>query len=324
MARTRPLTIATHALHVDTLALLREHCEVDVCEQPPSPGALAARAADADAVLAFMPDRIDRWLLDACLRLRIVAGAFKGADNVDVDACTARGVWVTVVPDLLSSPTAELAVGLLIAVARRVREGDEAVRGGDFAGWRAGLHGTSLDGAPVGIIGMGSLGRAIARRLAGFGCRVMYTDPQVADVVGLTSRPLERLLRECFAVVLAVPLTAATDGLIGAGRLALMKAGGVLVNVGRGSTVDELAVAAALGSGRLAGYGADVFAMEDRSRPGAPPAIPAALLQHPRSVFTPHLGTAVADVRRAIELHASRSIVQALGGERPEGAINSP
>jgi phosphonate dehydrogenase len=105
---------------------------------------------------------------------------------------------------------------------------------------------------------------------------------------------------------------------------AASRAGAVLVNVGRGSTVDEPAVALALGSGRLAGYGADVFAMEDRSLPEPPRAIPPPLLEHPRSVFTPHLGTAVADVRRAIELHASRSILQALGGERPEGAVNSP
>jgi phosphonate dehydrogenase len=324
MARTRPLTVATHALHEDTVTLLREHCDVDVCEQPPSAQALAQRAVDAAAVLAFMPDRIDRRLLDACPGLQIVAGAFKGADNVDVSACTARGVWVTVVPDLLSAATAELAVGLLIAVARRIREGDQAVRGGGFDGWRPGFHGTSLEGTPVGIVGMGSLGRAIARRLAGFGCRLLYADPAVAQVDGLAARPLEELLRECRAVVLALPLTATTDGLIDAERLAMMQAGAVLVNVGRGSTVDELAVAAALGSGQLAGYGADVFALEDRSRASAPTAIPPALLKHPRSVFTPHLGTAVADVRHAIELHAATSIVQALDGERPQGAINDP
>jgi phosphonate dehydrogenase len=322
MARTRPLTVATHALHKDTVTLLREHCGVDVCEQPPSPQALARRAVGAAAVLAFMPDRIDRPLLDACPELQIVAGAFKGADNVDVGACTACGVWVSVVPDLLSAATAELAVGLLIAVARRVREGDQAVRGGGFDGWQPGFHGMSLEGTPVGIVGMGSLGRAIARRLAGFGCRLLYADPAIAHVDGLDARPLDELLRECRAVVLALPLSAATDGLIDAERLAMMPAGAVLVNVGRGSTVDELAVAAALGAGQLAGYGADVFALEDRSRPGAPTTIPAALLEHPGSVFTPHLGTAVADVRRAIELHAATSIVQALNGERPQGAIN--
>ena len=167
-----------------------------MCERPPSPEALAARAARASALLVFMPDRVDVPLLDACPELRIVAGAFKGADNVDVEACTARGVWVTVVPDLLSASTAELAVGLIIAVARRIREGDAAVRGGQFAGWRPALYGTGLEGTAVGIVGMGSLGRAIARRLSGFGCRLAYTDPAVAEAEGLGPRSLEELLRE--------------------------------------------------------------------------------------------------------------------------------
>lgn len=140
MGTSRPLTIATHPVHADTIALLRRRCVVDLCEEPPLPEVLAARTAGASALLAFMPDRVDARLLDGCRDLRIVAGAFKGADNVDVEACTARGVWVTVVPDPLSASTAELAVGLLIAVARRIREGDAAIRGGEFAGWRPGFH----------------------------------------------------------------------------------------------------------------------------------------------------------------------------------------
>jgi phosphonate dehydrogenase len=325
MARSRPLTVVTHPVHADTMGLLRSRCEALVCGRPPSPRALAVRAAEASALLVFMPDRVDARLLDACPELRIVAGAFKGADNVDVDACTAHGVWVTVVRDLLSAPTAELAVGLLISVTRRIREGDAAIRDGKQAGWRPGFHGIGLEGTAVGIVGMGSLGQAIARRLLGFGCRLLYTDPGVPETNGgLVSLPLEELLRESMVVVMAAPLTPATNGLIDADRLALMPPGAVLVNVGRGSTVDEEAVAAALGSGRLAGYAADVFAAEDRSLAGAPAAIPRALLEHPRSAFTPHLGSAVADVRRAIEAQAAESILQALDGERPIGAINSP
>ena len=125
-------------------------------------------------------------------------------------------------------------------------------------------------------------------------------------------------------LVLAAPLTPATHRLIDARRLSLMPPGAVLVNVGRGSTVDEEAVAAALASGRLAGYAADVFAIEDRSLTHAPSAIPRMLLEHPRSVLTPHLGSAVAGVRRAIENHAAQSILQALAGDRPQGAINTP
>jgi phosphonate dehydrogenase len=307
------------------MALLGSRCEVLVCERPPSPRTLALRAAEASALLVFMPDRIDARLLDACPGLRVVSGAFKGADNVDVKACTTRGVWVTVVPDLLSPPTAELAVGLLISVTRRIREGDAAIRDGKPAGWRPGFHGIGLEGTAVGIVGMGSLGQAIARRLLGFGCRLLYADPGVPETDGgLVSLPLEELLRESSVVVLAIPLTSATHGLIDADRLALMPPGAVLVNVGRGSAVDEEAVAAALASGRLAGYAADVFAAEDRSLVGAPAVIARALLEHPRSVFTPHLGSAVAEVRRAIERQAAESILQALDGGRPIGAINAP
>lgn len=324
MAHSRPLAVVTHAVHAETIMLLRARCEVVVCGRTPSPDALAAQAAGASALLAFMPDRVDSALLDGCRRLRIVAGAFKGADNVDVEACSARGVWVTVAPDLLSASTAELAVGLLIAVARRIREGDAAVRRGQFAGWRPGMHGIGLEGTAVGIIGMGSLGRAIARRLFGFDCRLSYTDPNVHEVDGLRSVPLERLLRESAVVVLAAPLTPATYQLIDARRLSLMSPGAVLVNVGRGSIVDEEAVAAALASGRLGGYAADVFAMEDKSLAQAPSAIPRTLLEHPASVLVPHLGSAVADVRRAIENHAAQSILQAVAGDRPQGAINTP
>ena len=151
-----------------------------------------------------------------------------------------------------------------------------------------------------------------------------YTNPAVPEAEGLSTRSLEELLRVSRIVVLAVPLTSATRALINAERLALMPPGAVLVNVGRGSTVDEQALAAALDCGRLAGYGADVFAIEDFSREQAPAAIAPELLDHPRSVFTPHLGSAVAEVRRAIELRAVESILQALDGQCPDGAINDP
>lgn len=170
---------------------------------------------------------------------------------------------------------------------------------------------------------MGSLGRAIARRLAGFGCRLAYTDPRVPEVDGIVALPLDELLRTSRAVVPAVPLASATMGLVDASRLTLMRPGALLVNVGRGSTVDEEAVAVALASGRLAGYAADVFAMEDISQATAPSGIPARLLEHPRSVFTPHLGSAVAEVRRAIERRAAGSILEALEGRRPYGAVNA-
>ncbi|MGL5114802.1 MAG: NAD(P)-dependent oxidoreductase, partial [Beijerinckiaceae bacterium] len=135
------------------------------------------RAAGCDAMLAFMPDCVDRAFLAACPRLKMIGCALKGFDNFDLAACAAAGVRVSIVPDLLTEPTAELAVGLAIGLARKVRHGDALVRSGTFEGWRPVLYGAGFDGATVAIIGMGAVGRAIARRLAGFGCRLLGVDP---------------------------------------------------------------------------------------------------------------------------------------------------
>jgi len=272
--------------------------------------------------MVFMSDRVDARLLARFPRLKIVAGAFKGVDNVDVDACTARGVWVTVVPDALTAPTAELALALLLATIRRVREGDAIVRSGSFGGWRSGFHGFGLRDSPIGIVGAGAVGRQLTRLLIALGASPVFHDPAVTHVDGAPRLPLETLMRRCRAVVLALPLTAETRQLIGSARIALMRPGSVLVNVGRGSTVDENAVAEALSTGHLAAYAADVFAMEDGAPSERPAQIAPALFDHPRCVFTPHIGSATAVARREIELQAARSIVQALSGARPEGALN--
>lgn len=298
------------------LELLRRECDVTVGDP--------AGVPDAEALLVFMRDRVDAALLDRCPRLRVVAGALKGADNVDVAACTERGVHVTVVPDLLSQPTAELALALLLAAARRLREGEALVRSGRFDGWRPGLHGMQLGGTPAGVLGAGGVGGRVARMLAALGADVAIHDPAADPPAGLAALELEPLLARSRAVVAALPLTAATLRLLDARRLALLPPGAILVNVGRGSTVDEAAVAAALESGRLGAYAADVFAFEDLSVPDRPGAIHPALLRHPRTVLTPHAGSAVAEVRSRIEEHAAASILQALAGRRPDGAINRP
>ncbi|HVR84252.1 MAG TPA: NAD(P)-dependent oxidoreductase, partial [Planctomycetota bacterium] len=256
--------------------------------------------------------------------------AFKGFDNVDVEACTKRGIWVTVVPDLLTEPTAELGVALLLAVARRLREGDGLVRSGSFRGWRPILHGVGLSGRTVGLVGMGAVGQALAVRLAGFSCRLIYHDPQPLSPdrereLQLARAGLPELLAQSDHVVLSVPLTPDTLGLIGDRVLGGMKPGACLVNIGRGSVVDERAVAAALGSGRLGGYAADVFASEDLSRPDRPERIPFELLAPElRTSFTPHLGSAVEETRLAISRSAARSILEFLRGGAPSHAVNRP
>lgn len=284
----------------------------------------------ADALMAFMPDVVDEEFLSACPRLKVVVAALKGYDNFDVRAMTERGIWFTIVPDLLTEPTAELAVALLLGLTRRVLEGDDFVRSGTFHGWRPELYGTGLHERPVGIIGIGAVGRAIARRLAGFGMEIHYYDSRPLEKFEsldqrVTYLPFNQLLRVSDFIILCVPLAADTFHLLNERAIAAMKPGSYLVNVGRGSVVDELAVAKALDSGQLAGYAADVFEMEDTQRVNRPDYIPTALLKNRSStLFTPHLGSAVADVRRRIELRAALNILQALRGETPRDAVNRP
>ena len=328
----RPKVVVTHWVHDAVLDHLSAHAAVvaNPTRDTLPPAEVLARCRDADALVAFMPDRVDDAFLAACPRLRVVACALKGFDNFDIGACTRRGVWITAVPDLLTAPTAELAVGLLIGLRRHVAAGDRWVRAGEFAGWRPVLYGAGLDGAAVGIVGMGRVGRAIARRLGGFGARLAYADPHplpAADeaALGLARTGLATLLEGSDAVVVAAPLTGATLHLIGAPALARMRPGAHLVNVGRGSVVDEAAVADALAAGRLAGYAADVFEFEDWARADRPRGVEPRLLALPdRTLFTGHLGSAVDAVRLEIALAAARSVVQALAGGVPDGALNDP
>jgi phosphonate dehydrogenase len=285
----------------------------------PDPAWVKARAAQADAMMAFMPDAVDEAFLAGAPHLRIVACALKGFDNFDVAACSRAGVWVSIVPDLLTAPTAELALGLAIALGRHISAGDAFVRSGQFAGWRPALYGTGLDGAAVGILGHGKVGRAIEARLAGFGCDIAIHDPAHAD-----STPLDALLARADYLFVAVPLVPGARHLLDAQALARLKPGALLVNVGRGSTLSEAAVADALVQGRLGGYAADVFEMEDWALPDRPHAIDPRLLAHPRTLFTPHLGSAVARVRADIAMAAARNIADFLEGKRPRDAINEP
>jgi phosphonate dehydrogenase len=275
-------------------------------------------------LLAFMPDRVDAPFLKACPRLKVVACALKGFDNFDVEACTDAGVWVTIAPDLLTNPTAELAVGLAIALARRLREGDALMRAGTFNGWRPVCYGKGLDQSVVGIVGMGAVGRAIAARLAGFGCRILGVDPGRDVPDGVTAADLDVALTASDYLILAVPLTASTFHLIGREALKRLKPGALMINIGRGSVVDEAAVADALDAGALSGYAADVFEMEDWALDSRPRAIDARLLAHPATVFTPHLGSAVDRVRLEIAMQAADDIAAVLTGRRPRYAINEP
>lgn len=328
----RPRVVVTHRVHEPVKKLLDEQCDVvvnDGVESWPLDKLLnLARAADA--LLVFMPDKIDDAFLAQCPQLRVIAAALKGYDNIDIASCTRRGVWVTIVPDLLSQPTAELALTLTLGITRNVLPGDRLVRSEKFHGWRPVLYGSGLVGKTVGIVGMGKLGQAFARLLSGFNVKIIYHDPVRMSPVqesflGMARAGFAQVLSQSDILVLLVPLTSSTLHLINAETLAKMKKGAYLVNIGRGSVVDEDAVAAALEQGSLAGYAADVFEMEDWARADHPPAVnPGLLANAEHTLFTPHLGSAVDRVRLEIELAAARSILETLRGERPVDAINEP
>lgn len=310
MSSGRPRVVVTQQVFPETIELLSPHANV----------ALGPVSRDADALMVFMPDSLDEEFLRSCPKLRIVAAALKGSDNFDVEACTRLGIWFTIVPDLLTEPTAELALALMLGVARNVLAGDRLIRSGGFQGWRPILYGTGLAGSTVGIIGFGAVGRTLVRMLQGFSCRVQYFDSSVDG-----STPLDTLLATSDFVLPLLPLTPATFRMLGREALSGMQRGSYLINVSRGSIVDEEAVADALESGHLAGYAADTFAMEDWARGDRPREISPRLLRlTDRTLFTPHLGSAVVEARREIERAAAKNILEALRGERPAGAINEP
>jgi phosphonate dehydrogenase len=323
-----PKIVVTHRAFPETLELLRSAGSVvaNAAEDSWPAAALRETCRDADAMLTFMPDRVDRGFLEACPRLKVIACALKGFDNFDVAACAARGVWLTIVPDLLTEPTAELTIGLMIGLGRHVLAADRRVREGRFDGWRPVLYGRSIDDAVVGILGGGAVGRAIARKLSGFRCATRVFDQQPSGDLPPNAAwsDVDGIVAESDFLVIALPLGPTTRHLVDRRLIARLRPGTLLVNPGRGSTVDESAVADALESGQLGGYAADVFEFEDWALEGRPSGIDARLLaQADRTLFTAHIGSAVEAVRRRIELDAATNIVEALRGDRPHGAIGA-
>ena len=289
---------------------------------------MRARCADAAAIMAFMTDSLDASFVEACPNLKIIGGALKGADNIDVSAAERRGVWVTNVPDLLTVPTAELAIGLMLAIGRHIVAGDRKIRLHGFSGWRPEFYGQGVSGSTVFIAGFG----ASAKRLPGvlllsiaiFLPATPAQNPRAWPFQGVTMVPFEHGLAQADFAVLAIPLSPETIHIINAGSLQKMKPGAFLVNVARGSLVDEAAVAKAIEAGHLGGYAADVFECEDWARDGHPASIHRSLAAGAATVLTPHIGSAVRPVRREIELHAATNIIAVLSGESPLSALNNP
>ena len=288
--------------------------EVEYFDWPltePRPGAEA---------LAVVARPVDTALLDLLPDLRLVANYGAGYELVDVDACRARGITVTNTPGAVDAPTADLAFALLLAVRRRIVEGDRFVRAGRWeSGWaEEELVGEDVSGATLGIVGLGGVGRAVARRARAFDMRVLYAKrnrlgAEDERALGIEHRPLDDLLAEADVVTLHVPHTPETEHLLHAGRLALLRDGACLVNTARGAVVDEDALVRELVSGRIRA-GLDVFVHEPR--------VPQELFALPNVVLAPHLGTALPRAREAMTRVLVDNLLAFERGERPPDVVS--
>jgi glyoxylate reductase len=301
--------VTTFPLPDAAVALLAEVAAVA------GPDGWRGELAEADALLCLLTDRVDAALLDRAPRLRIVANAVVGYEHVDVRACAARGIVVTNAPDVLTEATADLAWALILATVRRLPQAERSLRAGEFHGWGFWDYlGGDLAGATLGIFGMGRIGRAVARRAAGFGMRVAYhsrTRLPADEEARLGAEPVsfDDLLARSDVLTLHAPLTAETRHAVGREALGRMRPGSYLVNTARGALVDEAALVEALRSGPLAGAGLDVYEREPEITPG--------LLDLPNVVLLPHVGSATRDTRTRMAMLAARNVHAVLGGRPP-------
>ena len=309
----RPLVVATRELPEPSLSTLEPDFEVRVLGYAPSELELAAEVADAEALVTLVSDAVTEHVLAAAPKLKIVANYGVGVDNIDRAAAASRGIVVTHTPGALTDAVADLALALLLALARRTIEGDRMVRSGRFAGWAPDLLlGAELRGRVLGIFGPGRIGRAVARRAKSFGMTVIATGRTARDEQDPDDPPrvsFEELLRRADVVSIHVPLTPETRGLFGTETLAKMKKGSYLLNTARGPIVVETALAEAVASGHLAGAGLDVYENE----PGITPAV----LDDDRIVLMPHAGSATVETRREMARMVAEDVRRVLSGEKP-------
>ncbi|CBJ40602.1 Glyoxylate reductase (plasmid) [Ralstonia solanacearum CMR15] len=311
----RPSVLVTRATFPDIANRLREH--FDVTDNPSdtilSPSELIARLQGKQGVMSTGSERIDAALLDACPQLKAVCNVGVGYNNIDVAACTARGVVVSNTPDVLTQTTADFGFALMLATARRITESERFVRRGEWQ--KTGIHdqmlGSDIYGATLGILGMGRIGQAIARRAAlGFEMQVIYHNrsPLAAETEARAhARYVDKdtLLRESDHLILVLPYSPEAHHTIGAAELARMKPTATLTNIARGGIVDDAALAQALRQGTIAAAGLDVFEGEPRIHPD--------LLALDNIVLTPHIGSASVNTRRAMASLTVDNLISALG-----------
>jgi glyoxylate reductase len=318
-----PAVFVTQPIDAAALARLREVGEVELNPDPlhivTKPELLAA-VRRAEYLVCLLHDRVDAEVIAAAPGLKLIASMAIVPAGVDVAAATARRIPVTTIPPLVTEATADLHWALLLAVARRVVEADRALRAGVFPGGQsAHFVGADVHGRTLGIVGLGRIGEAVARRARGFGMRIVYTrrhrlHPAAEAALAAAYLPLDDLLREADFVSVHVALTPETVHLIGARELRLMRRSALLVNTARGPVVDEAALVDALRSGTIAGAALDVFEREPEVHPG--------LLPLPNVVLTPHLGSAARGTRAGIAAIVADNVVAAIQGRRPPNVFN--
>jgi glyoxylate reductase len=306
--------LVTHQLPGERIHSLADHCEVSVWLGPGllSAQGLAEELAGRDGLLCLLTDRVDAAVLNANPKLRFISSMSVGVDHIDLAAATERGIPVGNTPGVLVETTADATFALLLAASRRLVEADRFIRGGHWRrenAWSPDFFvGKDVAGATLGIVGLGEVGQAVARRAAGFGMRVLGWSRSDREVQGVERRELEDLLAESDFVSINVALTGDTRGLIDARRLGLMRSDAVLVNTARGGIVDEAALADALAHGRLAAAGIDVFEREPLSEDNPLSALP-------NVVLTPHIGSATLRTRARMADMAVDNMLAALAGE---------
>lgn len=292
---------------------LREDFEVRVLGYAPDARDLAAEIPGVDALICLVGDSVTAEVIQAADRLKVIASFAVGVNQIDRAAAAARGIHVTNTPNVLTDATADLTMALLLALSRRIIEGDRMVRAGGFAGWAPDLLlGRDLKGKVFGVVGPGRIGKAVARRAKAFGMTVIAAGRTSRDEGDPDDPPrvsFDELVRRSDVISLHVPLTDETRHLIDAPTLARMKPGSLLLNTSRGAVVDEVALTRALENGPVAGAGLDVYENE--------PAITPALLDDDRVVLMPHAGSATVETRREMARMVVEDVRRVLSGEKP-------
>jgi glyoxylate reductase len=317
----KPKVFATHPLFEAARQILQESCDVEYWAKPERPPReeVLRRVKDKEGLVCLLTEKVNDELLRAAPKLRIAANVAVGFDNIDVAACTKRGVVATNTPGVLDETTADFAWTLLMAVARRLGEGEALARSGNWKGWDLDqLVGTDVWGKTLGIVGFGRIGRAVARRASGFQMKVVYTDAvrtpaEVERDLRVEFREMNALLAESDFISVHVPLLPETKGLFNAPKFDRMKPTAFLINTARGPVVDEAALVAALEKGKIAGAGLDVYENEPFIHPG---------LKRANVVLAPHIASASLETRTKMACMAAENVIALFQGRRPANMLN--